>query len=62
MSTLVSYVVRGLIAYSEEVKDHAYSIAVENTIHPQLGPGGAIVLDGLNGMARHPEHPLSSHH
>ena len=35
VSTLVSYVVRGLIAYSEEVKDHAYSIAVENTIHPQ---------------------------
>ena len=24
-----------VIAYSEEVKDHAYSIAVENTIHPQ---------------------------
>ncbi len=22
-------------AYSEGVKDHAYSIAVENTIHPQ---------------------------
>ena len=35
VSTLVSYVVRGLIAYSEELKDLAYSIAVENTIHPQ---------------------------
>ena len=35
VSTLVSYVVRSLVAYSEGVKDHAYSIAVENTIHPQ---------------------------
>ena len=35
VSTLVSYVVRGLNTYSEGVKDHAYSIAVENTIHPQ---------------------------
>ena len=32
---VVSYVVRGLIAYSEELKDLAYSIAVETTIHPQ---------------------------
>ena len=32
VSSLVTIVV---IAYSEEVKDHAYSIAVETTIHPQ---------------------------
>ena len=32
VSSLVTIVV---IAYSEGVKDHAYSIAVENTIHPQ---------------------------
>ena len=35
VSSLVSYVVRGLNTYSEGVKDHAYSIAVETTIHPQ---------------------------
>ena len=62
VSTLVTIVVRGLIAYSEEVKDHSDIHSQNHAYTIQSGPGGAIVLDGLNGMARHPEVQLSSHH
>ena len=59
VSSLVTIVV---IAYSEGVKDHSYIDSQNHAYTIQSGPGGAIVLDGLNGMARHPEVQLSSHH
>ena len=62
VSTLVTIVVRGLNTYSEEVKDHSDIHSQNHAYTIQSGPGGAIVLDGLNGMARHPEVQLSSHH
>ena len=54
VSTLVSYVVRGLVAYSEELKDHRNTYSQNHAYTIESGPGGAIVLDGLNGVARHP--------
>ena len=52
MTTLVSIVVRTLSDYSEGVKDHAYITYSENHADTiESGPGGAIVLDGLNGVS-----------
>ena len=50
----MSYVVRGLVAYSEELKDDCYTHSQNHAYTIESGPGGAIVLDGLNGVARHP--------
>lgn len=52
MTTLVSTVVRTLSDYSEGVKDHPYITYSENHADTiESGPGGAIVLDGLNGVS-----------
>ena len=52
MTTLVSTVVRTRSDYSEGVKDHPYITYSENHAYTiESGPGGAIVLDGLNGVS-----------